>query len=109
MKNNEDERLERQVLSLEKVSQMLGCRSALGRQVLEKEMKDEMMRLEKEERTRKWLNDIDASRRMQAPRAPQAVQAVSAFIVSEFRVLTFAGLVETQCSEFKLLCASASF
>merc|ERR1719353_2594532 len=46
MKSNEDERLERQVL--------------------EKEMKDEMDRLEGEERRRKWLEEIDTSRRMQA-------------------------------------------
>lgn len=48
MKSNEDERLERQVL--------------------EKEMKDEMNRLEGEERRRKWLEDIDTSRRMQVER-----------------------------------------
>jgi hypothetical protein len=48
MKSNEDERLERQVL--------------------EKEMKDEMIRLEKEERSRKWLDEIDTSRRMQVER-----------------------------------------
>jgi hypothetical protein len=48
MKSNEDERLERQVL--------------------EKEMKDEMNRLEGEERRRKWLDDIDTSRRMQVDR-----------------------------------------
>jgi hypothetical protein len=48
MKSNEDERLERQVL--------------------EKEMKDEMDRLEGEERRRKWLEEIDTSRRMQVER-----------------------------------------
>merc|ERR1711904_296971 len=48
MRSNEDERLERQVL--------------------EKEMKDEMNRLEGEERRRKWLEDIDNSRRMQVER-----------------------------------------
>jgi hypothetical protein len=48
MKSNEDERLERQVL--------------------EKEMKDEMMRLEGEERRRKWMEEIDTSRRMQVER-----------------------------------------
>merc|ERR1712224_301322 len=48
MKSNEDERLERQVI--------------------EKEMKDEMDRLEGEERRRKWLEEIDTSRRMQVER-----------------------------------------
>jgi hypothetical protein len=48
MKSNEDERLERQVL--------------------EKEMKDEMDRLQGEERRRKWLEEIDTSRRMQVER-----------------------------------------
>merc|ERR1719460_1781106 len=40
----------------------------LERQVLEKEMQDEMKRLEKEERSRKWLDEIDTSRRMQVER-----------------------------------------
>jgi len=40
----------------------------LERQALEKEMKDEMARLKKEERQRQWMEDIDNSRRMQVER-----------------------------------------
>merc|ERR1719482_1477142 len=46
----------------------------LERQALEKEMSDETKRLEKEEKTRAWMEDIDKSRRYQVERKRQQLE-----------------------------------
>merc|ERR1719379_3343944 len=46
----------------------------LERQALEKEMSDETKRLEKEEKTRAWMEDIDKSRRYQVERKRMALE-----------------------------------
>merc|ERR1711937_125287 len=79
MKSNEDERLERQVL--------------------EKEMKDEMDRLEGEERRRKWLEEIDTSRRMEEKRRESTV-AVSAQSALEADTLEFHQYAEEQIKKY---------